>query len=247
MNDTARLSDSQIASQVDAENEKMRAEAQRARAETRKAAAEAEVAEVNALKSRIELEKLEDKRAYELASDDNNQVLHFDEPVSASSCEGARARLAAWSRISLEEDEAPCEFEIIFQSPGGNVIAGMAFFDFLQSLKRAGHKITTRSRGWSASMAGILLQVGDVRVMDAESWLLIHRGSAGVSGDMDDIDDTVEWFKKIDERILNIFYEASRKGAKPFTRAALKKKYERKDWWLSSEEALLHGFCDEVQ
>ena len=45
------------------------------------------------------------------------------------------------------------------------VIAGLALYDFIQTLRRKGHKVTTVSYGMAASMAGILLQAGDVRVM----------------------------------------------------------------------------------
>ena len=54
-------------------------------------------------------------------------------------------------------------------------------------------------------MAGILLQAGDIRIMGAESWLMIHEISFGASGKIGEIEDTVEWVKKIQERVVKIF------------------------------------------
>ena len=99
----------------------------------------------------------------------------------------------------------------------------------------------------AAWMGGILLQSGDKRVMSKESWLLLHRGSGGAVGSMGEIEDTVEWFKKMDERILNIFFGRSRVGSKPMTKPQLKRAFERKDWWLDADESLALGLCDEVE
>jgi ATP-dependent Clp endopeptidase proteolytic subunit ClpP len=150
--------------------------------------------------------------------------------------------LSVWHRT-----DPGCDITLILSSPGGSVIYGMAMFDHIRYLQSQGHRVTTKSLGYAASMAGILLQVGDERVMAKESWLLIHQISAGTSGSLGEIEDAVEWYKRMDERGLDIFYERSRGGKQPLSRAAIKKKYERKDWWLSSDEALKYGFCDRVE
>ena len=62
--------------------------------------------------------------------------------------------------------------EIVFSSPGGGIISGFELFDFMQDLRSKGHKITTGSLGYAASMAGILLQAGDVRWIGHQSWMI---------------------------------------------------------------------------
>jgi ATP-dependent Clp protease protease subunit len=145
-------------------------------------------------------------------------------------------RLAYWSRT-----EPGCAIELIFTSPGGSVIDGMALFDFIQQLRRAGHFITTRALGWAASMAGILLQAGDKRVMAKESYVLIHEISTGAVGKIGEIEDEVKFVKKIQGRILDIF--AARANVK---REYFAKHWKRQDWWLDSDEALKIGIIDEV-
>jgi ATP-dependent protease ClpP protease subunit len=94
----------------------------------------------------------------------------------------------------------------------------------------------------AASMAGILLQAGDTRVMAKESWLMIHEASFGASGKIGDVEDTVEWVKMVQERILSIFSERS-----GLTKAFLKKNWQRKNWWISSDYALKLNLIDEVR
>jgi ATP-dependent protease ClpP protease subunit len=230
-----------------AERIKTEAEAEKAKAEAAYALAQARKESALADKAEIDLEREDDKRSFELVSNDKLRVYDFTEPVGAQSVEKCIATFRRWSRL----DERPTEYEINFFSPGGSVIHGMALFDYIRRLQGEGFRFTTKALGYAASMAGILMQVGDRRVMARESWLLIHQGSAGAIGSMGEIEDTVEWFKKIDERILDIFYERSHRegvdAAQPLSRTTIKKKYARRDWWLSSDVALKHGFVDEVE
>lgn len=91
-------------------------------------------------------------------------------------------------------------------------------------------------------MAGILLQAGDIRVMGRESWLMLHEAAFGAQGKVGEVEDTVEWVKKIQERILNIFAQHS-----SLSRAQIKRRWTRKDWWIDSDEALRLGFVDEIR
>lgn len=231
--------------EIDANVTKAIAEAEKARAEGRKADAEAAMAEAKLEGERIDLGKKEYEDRERLAADKYNHTYRFTGAVGEASVKACIGQLTSWHRMDGDD---PGPIKIIFQSPGGSVIEGMALFDFIQELRGAGHHITCLGSGYAASMAGILLQAGDERVMTAESWLLIHEGSFGVGGSVGEVEDTVEWVKKISDRILNIF--ATRSGAsgcpRPLSKAQLKRRWHRKDWWLSSDEALEHGFIDRI-
>jgi ATP-dependent protease ClpP protease subunit len=98
-------------------------------------------------------------------------------------------------------------------------------------------------------MAGVLLQAGSERVMGREAWMLIHEASFLAMGKMGEVTDTVEWVKRLCERITNIFADkaATKTGKSPKAiKAFIKKNWTRKDWWISAEEALEYGFCDRV-
>jgi ATP-dependent Clp endopeptidase proteolytic subunit ClpP len=214
----------------------LEAKAAQHKAEAQKALHEAESARIEAAKSSIDLERAHEKRERELVADDRHYIYRFVGEVSSATVRAAMDELTIWSRRKPGAD-----ITIIFFSPGGDVVSGMAFWDFLQELRSMGHHLTTVARGYAASMAGILLQAGDERVIGRESWLLIHEASFGVAGSYGEVADRVEWIKRIQDRILEIFANRSKLG-----KSAIKNRWHRKDWWLSSDEALKLGFVDRI-
>jgi ATP-dependent protease ClpP protease subunit len=224
-----------------AESERRLAEAEKLRAEARRATLEAEVAAL-----RLEAERR--KHLEELAKNRYHRVYQFTQPVSDTSVAACIEQLTTWSRL-----EPGCDMEIVFDSPGGSVIHGLDLFDFIQELRRKGHRITTSARGMAASMAGILLQAGDHRVMGRECWVLIHEVSTLAMGKIGEIEDEVAFVKRIQERVLDIFAsrcrEAAQRGtaSKPLTKAMIRRRWRRRDWWLSSDECLRFGLVDEVR
>ncbi len=240
-----------------AEAEAARAEAERTRTETQRMAVVLHQEETIARGAELELqvkqwqiEELAHKRACELSRDEYHHVYHFKTAVSGLSVEECIKQVRIWVRMDADkpaEEKSP--IEIWFNSPGGSVIDGMALFDYIQQVRALGHYVTTGAMGYAASMAGILLQAGDKRVMGRESYVLIHEIAAGTAGKIGDIEDTVEFLKKIENRVLAIFAERSKASGceKPLTKAQIALRWRRKDWWLTSEECLKHGFVDEVR
>lgn len=225
---------------------KEEAEAKKALAECEKALAETKIALAEARIEEIKLEREEYKRKKELASDEFSFTYRFLSEVNNSTVKSCVDELTAWSRINPK-----CNITLILHSPGGDVIAGMALFDALQELRSKGHHLTTIARGYAASMAGIILQAGDVRVMGPEAWLLIHEGSFGAVGSVGEVEDRVIWVKKIQERIIDLFMSRIKlanpeTARKRLTRNQLKNKMHRTDWWISSDEALEFGLIDEI-
>jgi ATP-dependent Clp endopeptidase proteolytic subunit ClpP len=216
---------------------KAEAEARKAEAEARKAEEEARLLSYQADLGAVTAAAGVRKEQELLASDKYNHVYMLNDMINATSVKACIEQLTLWSRLS-----PGCAIDIIINSPGGSVIDGMMLFDFIQSLRRKGHYITTYAMGYAASMAGILLQAGDRRIMGKESYVLIHEISTGAIGKIGEIEDVVEFVKKIQERVLKIFESRSNKSA-----AYFEKHWRRKDWWLSSDECLAIGIVDEVQ
>ena len=214
-----------------------KANARRAEAEALQAEAGARKAQAEAGLVELTLDNEERAKQQILASDTYNRVYRFDSSVDSKSVGSAISRLNIWHRL-----EPGCDITIIFTSPGGEVVAGMAFYDYLIGLRNAGHRLTTVAQGVAASMAGILLQAGEVRVMGRESYLLIHEIQAGVLGSFGEISDRVKWVELVQGRIIEIFASRSK-----LSKSELKKRWSRTDWWLDSDEALKLGIVDEVR
>ena len=206
------------------------AEAESSKAETRKTLAEAGKAE-------IEYQKAYQSRQKELMTDEENYLYRFSKEVGSNSVQSCMSKLTQWHRRDPE-----CDIEIVFSSPGGSIIDGFELFDFIQELRQKGHKVTTGSLGMAASMAGILLQAGDVRWIGHQAWMMIHRAAFGAIGKTFEVEDEVKLVKRIEERIVDIFTSRSR-----LTKQKIKRNWDRKDWWIDADECLALGLVDEVR
>lgn len=224
-----------------AEVVKLEAEAAEAMAKARKETALGVQQEMVSRVGAINLEEAERKYLASLVTDERCHVYAFNGSVSGPTAQTCATALRQWVRLDKDK-EKKSPIEIVFQSPGGEVIPGMALFDVIQQVRAAGHHVTTATIGYAASMAGILLQAGDVRVMGAESYILIHEISAGAMGKTSEIEDELAFLKKIQGRVIAIFVKRSN-----LSKAVIERKWRKKDWWIDSTEALKIGLVDEIR
>jgi len=213
-------------------------------AQKRKLEAEATFYEEQARKERVEAAMAERKWNDIQAGDPYHRVYRFTQAVGEKSAKECIDQLNLWRR-----QEPGCEIEVIFSSPGGDVVSGMALWDYFNDVKKEGHRLITGSQGYAASMAGILLQAGDVRWIGRESYMLIHEISAGMMGSFGELEDRMKWMEKVQERILDIFAVRCARATNesiPVVRKRIEKNWKRTDWWIDSTEALRLGLVDEV-
>ena len=238
----------------EAETEKAVAEAEKARAEAVKARAEAQTAEADALTSQLQAEEqqltlddLRKDRREEEATDNENLTYVFSSDVGSTSVKTCMMKLSQWHRLHPGQ-----KITIILNSPGGDIIEGMALFDHIVWLRQEGHQVDIVVRGMAASMGGILLQSGSKRVVGKEAWVLIHRAAFLALGKTFQVEDEVKWVKRIEDRIIDIFVERAKEAEangtcdKGVSKAMIKRNWDRKDWWLTSDECLKLGIVDEV-
>lgn len=213
------------------------AEAALKAAEAIKTQAEARKAEYHAHEAELKYHEVRLKFDRQQAEDEMNHLYRFNGEVSKSSVERCLKKLTEWSRLKPK-----CDIEIVFSSPGGEIISGFELFDFIQELRTKGHHITTGSLGYAASMAGILLMAGDKRWIGHQSWMMIHRAAFGAWGKTFEIEDEVKFVKRIEGRIIDIFTLRSK-----LTKLKIKRNWDRKDWWISADECLEIGLVDEIK
>jgi ATP-dependent Clp endopeptidase proteolytic subunit ClpP len=202
---------------------------QRAWAELRKLQLETErtLLELEAMR-RSERDRAADPRAA--------HIYTFYASVDADTVQQCMAELGTWSRR-----DPGCELTVIFNSPGGSVLDGLALFDYLRQLRAIGHPVTTMALGRAASMGAVLLQAGSKRVMGRNAFLLIHEVSHLSVGKVSEMEDGVGFTKRLQQRLLAILAERSTLASREITR-----RWSRKDWWLDADEALAIGLADEI-
>lgn len=188
-----------------------------------------------------ELYEIEASWAYRQVTLTNDELAeyHFNGQVDEENVSACIARLKYWDRIDPE-----CPIIIDLCSPGGYCHEGYRLFDNLSLLSVGGggtHLLTIRVRGEACSMASILLQAADVRLMGPSSVLMIHEASTGTWGRTSDIADTLESMKIIEDRATRIFCERSGMEEDHFRQL-----YQRRDLWLTPQDAQAFGFIDGV-
>lgn len=146
-------------------------------------------------------------------------------------------RLENWSKRNPGGD-----IEILMNSPGGSVLDGLALVDYLTVLQGRGHKIRIIATGMVASMAGVLLQVADDRVMTRHAYFGMHEVSSYVgSANTSQAEDALKFTKELQSRLVDLLCSKSN-----LTKAKLTRIWKRKDIWANADHALEMGLIDRI-
>lgn len=190
--------------------------------------------ELDVEKGEMDLDNLY-RRAAE-ADADSVFVYNFFKPVNEDSVAECIETLAKWSRL------APgANITLILNTPGGLVKEGLALYDYLTILKMAGHYLTVIALGRAASMGSILLQAGDRRLIGPNAFVLLHEVSAGTSGKVSEMQDSVEFTSRLQNKLLAILASKSKLSVK-----TIKARWKKTDYWMDAEETVREGFADRV-
>jgi ATP-dependent Clp protease, protease subunit len=148
----------------------------------------------------------------------------------------AELAIKALHLLSAQSPEKP--INIILNSMGGCVYSGFAIYD---SIVACPNHVTIEVKGSAMSIASIILQAGDHRILHPNSTIMIHDGYDSAS---DLIPKSLEAQAEYGKYIRKKFYEiyASRSNEKPsfWEKACSADKY----FW--PERAVEYGLADEI-
>ena len=134
------------------------------------------------------------------------------------------------------------EVEIIIDSPGGEVSAGLMIYDTVNSYK---YPITMYCTGLAASMAAVILAGGQKgrRFILPHSKVMIHEPliSGGLGGSASSIEKTAHNILETKAVLNKILSEHTGKSVSEINKATAD------DNFMSSEEAVEFGICDEIR
>ena len=143
--------------------------------------------------------------------------------------------------IYLEGKDPTKDISLYINSPGGSINAGLAIVDTMNYLSC---DVSTVVIGTAASMGSVIASSGakGKRYILPHSEFLIHQARVpGVSYSVnDDLQITAKHLDKNDKIITEILAKNTGK-----TFEQVKKDMER-DNWMSAEEAVQYGLCDEI-
>jgi ATP-dependent protease ClpP protease subunit len=216
----------------------------RLQAEVRQALIEAEKAELE-YDNIVRLAEQNDKKERFRFRGHVDGRFYLDDSVSAATvdtlCFKVRAFVDGHDEVK-KKDKPGIQLDI--SSPGGSVFDGWKLYDELRAASQRGHKVTTVVRGMAASMAGIIAQAGDHRIVGPEAFLMLHAPSTMASGKTTDLADEVELMKRLEDRFVKAYM--SRANTKKISEKRFRDKFDRRDWWVDAESALGYGFADEI-
>ncbi len=190
--------------------------------------------EIDVAKGEMDLDNLYSRADQAFA--DGAFVYNFFEGVSEKSVSACINTLAKWSRLAPKAN-----ITLILNTPGGLVKEGLALFDYLTLLKLSGHYLTVVALGRAASMGSILLQAGDRRLIGPNAFVLLHEVSAGTSGKVSEMEDSIEFTSRLQDKLLKILASKSK-----LTVRQIKSRWKKTDYWLDADETVRDGLADRV-
>lgn len=129
------------------------------------------------------------------------------------------------------------QLDVFINSPGGSVFAGMAIYNIL---KRHEAKKTVHVDGLAASSASIVAMAGDRIVVPKSGTIMIHQAWAVGMGNKWSMRALADELDRLDGQLAQIY--ADRTGNSKDVITA----WMESERWMSGDEALADGFCDEV-
>ncbi len=153
--------------------------------------------------------------------------------------DGAVANLVVAQLLHLEQEDPGRDIQLLINSPGGAVDAGLAIYDTMQLIRP---QVATTCVGMAASMAAVILAGGakGKRAALPSSRVMIHQASGGIQGTGADVDVQARELLRLNARVKELLAADTGQSLERITRDL------NRDYWMSAPEAREYGLVDLV-
>jgi len=175
------------------------------------------------------------ERSYDLFSRLlKDRVVFINGPISSEMSHIIMAQL-----LFLESEDPVADINLYINSPGGEVVAGLAILDTMRFIKC---DVSTVIAGQAASMGSLLASSGTrgKRFMLPSARHMIHQVSSGTRGTAIDMKIALEETLKLNEYLTRIYAENTGKSFEQ-----LEKDMSR-DKFMSAQESVDYGLVDRI-
>ncbi len=166
----------------------------------------------------------------------NSRTVFLTEPVDVQTSAELIKQL-----MHLEHEDNESEITLYINSPGGEVISGLAVYDYISAMKAP---VRTVCIGTAASMGAILFLAGDKRQMLPHTRLMIHDPSYGhndIGGrKTHEIQHELDKLNEARESLARIIANKTGKSIRTIY------KLTANDTYYSAEEAVAFGLATEI-
>ena len=163
-----------------------------------------------------------------------DRIIFLTGEIDSSTANSVVAQL-----LYLETKDPDKDISLYINSPGGSVTDGMAIYDTMNYIKC---DVSTICIGQAASMGAFLLSAGTKgkRYALANSEIMIHQPSGGVSGQATEIAIVAERILKIRAKMNRILAENTNQPLEKICADV------ERDFFIDAEEAKSYGIIDKV-
>ena len=182
--------------------------------------------------------KLPNSYSLKYYRDLNNRTIWINEEITGDLTHELVHYIIKWNREDKdipEIDRKP--IHLLFDSPGGDLDAQAAICSIIELSKTP---IIGIAIGMVASAASYIYLSCHVRLALKSSYFILHKGSAALSGDFDNIMSSIDDYKKEIDKLINFII-----GHSNYNKEEVEEQI-KKDWYIRAPEALQKGLVDEI-
>lgn len=215
---------------------------------------------------KLQLEEVERVQSVQRSVDAANRIYDFNDEINGESVYQLMHTLSAWTRQSTKPivirfnspgGEVINGFTlydyiraVAARDKSGKLIPANAIVNQEtgvitdksgQEISTRGVFISTTALGMAASMAGIVLQAGNRRVVAPNAWVLIHELTAGTRGNLQKMKDDLKFIESLREKGYDILTERS-----TLTKKEIQDMTAGREFYMSPEEILKYKLADEI-
>ena len=168
----------------------------------------------------------------------NNRVIWINDEIDGNLTQELVHYIMKWNREDKdipEIDRKP--IRLLFDSPGGDIDAQAAICSVIELSKTP---IIGVAIGLVASAASLIYLSCHMRLALKSSYFILHKGSAALSGDFENIMNSIDDYKKEVEKMVSFIIERSN-----YTKEEVEE-HIKKDWYVRAPQALEKGLVDEI-
>ena len=149
------------------------------------------------------------------------------------------ANLVIAQMLFLQMENKSQDINIYINTPGGNVMSGLAIYDTMQYIKSP---ISTLCMGQAASMGAVLLAAGSEgkRYALPNARVMIHQPLGGAEGQASDIKIQADEIVRLRKRLNKILSSCSKQTMKKIEHDT------DRNYFMNADEAKKYGLIDKV-
>lgn len=167
-----------------------------------------------------------------------NRTIWINDEITGESTYEIIHYIMKWNREDKDIPEMERQpIHLMFDSPGGDLDAQAAICSIIELSKTP---VIGIAIGLVASAASLIYLSCHVRLALRSSYFILHKGSAALSGDFENIMNSIDDYRKEVEKMVNFIIERSK-----YTKEEVEE-HIKKDWYVRAPQALEKGLVDEI-